>query len=340
MGVNLRDIASPQPVDMDDMRGRVIAIDALNMIYQFLSTIRDRFTGEPLKDSSGNVTSHLSGLFYRTSRMMEAGITPVFIFDGEPPEFKKGTQDARRKIREDAREKWQQALREGDTEKVRLYSQQAMKVTDDMLSEGRKLLSCMGVQCVLAPSEGEAQASCMNRDGAVYACGSQDWDCLMFGAKRLVRNLGVTGRRKLPGKETYVKVSPEMVDLEDMLSRVSITREQLVMIGILVGTDYNPGGVKGIGPKRALDLVREKTTLEAVMSGHEWDFDVSYEKIFRFFMEPPCADVDIKSVEPDFEKLKELLASHDFSEERTGKTLERISQEKEKKKQSSLQKFF
>ncbi len=340
MGVNLREIASPKEVDMSDMGGHVIAIDALNMIYQFLSTIRDRFTGEPLKDSNGSVTSHLSGLFYRTSRMIESGIKPVFIFDGVPPEFKKGTQEERRKIREDAREKWQQALKEGDTEKVRLYSQQAMKVTDDMLSESRRLLSAMGVQCVLAPSEGEAQASYMNRKGTVYACGSQDWDCLLFGAKRLVRNLGVTGRRKLPGKETYVKVNPEMVELDDTLSALSITREQLVTIGMLVGTDYNPGGVKGIGPKKALELVRDKGSMRSVMQGVEWHFDVPYEKIFDFFMDPPSKDVGIEQLEPDFGKLREILLSHDFSEERTGKTIEKLEESKDKARQSSLQKFF
>ena len=135
MGVNLRDIANPVDTEMEDLSGKAIAVDALNTIYQFLSIIRDRMTGEPLKDSQGRVTSHLSGLFYRTTRMMESGITPVFIFDGKPPEFKRGVQQARREIREQAREKLQQAVKEGDREKIRLYSQQTSKVTDDMLDD-------------------------------------------------------------------------------------------------------------------------------------------------------------------------------------------------------------
>ncbi|MCK4713991.1 MAG: flap endonuclease-1, partial [Candidatus Aenigmarchaeota archaeon] len=267
MGVNLREIVTPEQIEMDSLNGKVIAIDALNIIYQFLSIIRDRFTGEPLKDSQGNVTSHLSGLFYRTTRMLESGITPVFIFDGKPPEFKKGTQLERQRIKEAAQVKLDEAIREGDREKIRLYAQQTSRVTEDMLTEAKKLLDAMGIQYVEAPSEGEAQASYMNRKGVVYACGSQDWDSLLFGASRLIRNLASTGRRKLPGKEAYVRVHPEMIDMIDTLSDLSINHDQLICIGMLVGTDYNPGGIKGIGPKKALELVKEKKTFENVMEG-------------------------------------------------------------------------
>ncbi|MFH0956654.1 MAG: flap endonuclease-1 [Candidatus Aenigmatarchaeota archaeon] len=340
MGVNLREIASPKETQLSDLSGKVVAIDALNMIYQFLSIIRDRFTGEPLKDSKGDVTSHLSGLFYRTSRLMEAGIRPVFVFDGQPPSFKKGVQDERRKIREEAGRRLAEAVKEGDTAKIRLYSQQTSSVTGEMLSEARKLLSAMGVQCVQGPSEGEAQASYMNRMGLAYACGSQDWDCLLFGAERLVRNLGVSGKRKLPGKESYVKVSPEMVELSAMLSSISITREQLVMIGLLVGTDYNPGGVKGIGPKKGLEIVRRNGTLQRVMKDIEWDFDVAPEELLAFFMNPPAAEVSIEYAQPDLQKLREILIGHDFSPERIDSTLFALEAALKKGGQESLSKFF
>ncbi|MCD6495979.1 MAG: flap endonuclease-1 [Candidatus Aenigmarchaeota archaeon] len=340
MGVNLREIASPQKIEIESLGGRVLALDSLNIIYQFLSIIRDRITGEPLKDSKGNVTSHLSGLFYRTIRIMEAGITPVFVFDGRPPEFKRGTQEIRRQIKEAARENLEKAVREGDREKIRLYSQQTSHVTDEMLSEAKKLLSAMGVQYVEAPSEGEAQASYMNSKGLVYACGSQDWDSLLFGAERLVRNLTLSGRRKLPGKETYISISPEMISLKAMLDSLSITREQLVLAGILVGTDYNPGGVKGIGPKRAVEIVREKKTPESIFSGIEWEFDTPPEKIIDFFMNPPVIDVQIKADAPDAERVREILLGHDFSEERIAKSLEKLVALRNAGRQSSLQNFM
>jgi flap endonuclease-1 len=340
MGVNLREIAFPKEVELPDLSGKVVAIDALNMIYQFLSIIRDRFTGEPLKDSGGNVTSHLSGLFYRTARLMEAGITPVFVFDGEPPSFKKGVQEERRRIKEEAKMKLSEALKAGDAEKIRLYSQQTASVTGEMLAEGKKLLCAMGVQCVQGPSEGEAQASYMSRNGLAFACGSQDWDSLLFGAERLVRNLGVSGKRKLPGKESYVKVNPEIVELQSMLSSLSITREQLVMVGLLVGTDYNPGGIKGIGPKKGLEIVKRGGTLERVMEGISWDFDVPAEELLSFFMDPPAAKVRLEHPEPNLPKVREILLSHDFSPERIGSTLSALEGASAKGGQSRLSKFF
>lgn len=340
MGVNLRDIANPQHIDMDALSGKILALDALNIIYQFLSIIRDRFTGEPLMDSNGNITSHLSGLFYRTIRMVESGITPVFVFDGKPPEFKHGTQDVRRKIKEAAQEKLENALKEGDREKIRLYSQQTSHVTGEMLNEAKKLLDAMGIQYVDAPSEGEAQASYMNSRNIVYACGSQDWDSLLFGAERLVRNLTISGKRKLPGKESYVNVSPEIIHLRSMLDSLSITREQLVVAGILVGTDYNPGGIKGIGPKKAIETVRDKKTPESVFSSLRWEFDTAPEKIYDFFMNPPVKDVQIEARKPDMERLKSILLSHDFSEDRINKSLEKLAYSSMQRKQSSLQNFL
>jgi flap endonuclease-1 len=340
MGVNLREIVTPEEIGMDSLAGKVIAIDALNIIYQFLSIIRDRFTGEPLKDSQGNVTSHLSGLFYRTTRMLESGITPVFVFDGKPPEFKQGVQLERHRIKEEAQAKLEEAIREGDREKIRLYAQQTSKVTDEMLREARHLLGAMGVQCVQGPSEGEAQAAYMSRRGLVYACGSQDWDSLLFGSERLIRNLASTGRRKLPGKETYVRVNPEMIDLIDTLSELAINQDQLITIGILVGTDYNPGGIKGIGPKKALQLVREKKTFENVMKGLDWHFDTPAEKIFNFFRSPPAEDVETRKGRPDAEKVKQILLGHDFSPDRINRTLEKLTDARKSRDQSDLQRFF
>jgi flap endonuclease-1 len=233
MGVNLREIANPRDIELEELSGKTVAIDALNTIYQFISIIRDRLTGEPLKDSKGEVTSHLSGIFYRMTRMLENGITPVFIFDGPAPEFKKNVQLARHKVREAAREKWREAVKSGDAEKVRLYSQQASRVTGPMLDEAKRLLDAMGIQWVDGPSEGEAEAAYLNKTGKVYACGSQDWDALLFGAKRLARNLTITGKRKLPNKETYLKVRPQVIELEDMLSGLGITHDQLIIIGML-----------------------------------------------------------------------------------------------------------
>jgi flap endonuclease-1 len=341
MGVSLTDIVESREIDFRDLSGKAIAVDAYNTIYQFLSSIRDRMTGEPLRDSKGRVTSHLSGLFYRTSRMLEAGIRPVFVFDGDPPDFKAETIAARQEIRDNAREKWKQAVREGDAEAVRRFSQQASKLTGDMVEDSKRLLGFMGVSWMQAPSEGEAQATHLLRQGRVWAVGSQDWDSLMFGADRLVRNLTVSGRRKLPRRETYVTVSPEIVELAPVLSNLGITQEQLITLGILVGTDYNQGGVKGIGPKKALSLVREHGTFGKVFEQVQWDFKTPAEKIFGFFMNPPVRDMEIEKQELDPGGLRHLLIEeHGFSEARVDGTLKKLRESDEKAKQSSLGSFL
>lgn len=324
MGVNLSDIVSGRPVEISDLRGKTIAIDAYNTLYQFLSIIRDRFTGEPLRDSKGRTTSHLSGLFYRTTKLLENGINLVYVFDGEPPKFKKKTVESRQAIRKEAEEKLEVARKEGDLEKIRLYAQATSKLTDDIITESKNVLGCMGVPVVQAPSEGEAQAAWLVNSGKVWASGSQDWDSLLFGASRMVKNLTITGRRKIPRKEDYMEIKPEVIELDQVLSRLGVSREQLIMIGILIGTDYNPKGVKGIGPKNALKLVREKGDVNRVFSGMEWDFEVSPQEIFEFFRAPPVEECGIKSEKPDFAKLKEIMLDHDFSEERMDKTIDRL----------------
>jgi len=325
MGVQITNILPRKELEMKDLSGKRIAIDSFNWIYQFLSIIRDRDTGEPLKDSKGRVTSHLSGLLYRTAKLLEAGIRPVYVFDGVPPKFKLATVMERRKKREEATEIMEEAKKAGDTETVRRYSQQTSKVDSGMIDSAKKLLEYMGIPVIQAPSEGEAQCSyfCQNKD--VYAVASQDIDSLMFGSPRLVRNLSITGRRKVPGKDSYYEVEPELIELREVLEKTGIKREQLIIIGMLVGTDFNPG-IKGIGPKRALDMVIKEKTLDNVLKKVEWNTDVPAKDVFDFFMNPPAdKKIEIKFGVLDPEKVSRLLVDdHEFSRERVDKVLETL----------------
>lgn len=341
MGVSITDLVEPRHIEVESLSGRTIAIDGYNIMYQFLSSIRDRMTGEPLRDSKGRITSHLSGIFYRTVRMIDAGITPVYVFDGTPPAFKDETIAQRREIKENAREKWKEALEAGDTEAVRRYSMASSKLTKDMVEEAKKLLSLMGVSWVQAPSEGEAQATHLLRQGKAWAVGSQDWDSLLFGADRLVKNLAITGKRKVPRKESYITVKPELIELSSVLSSLGITREQLIILGILVGTDYNVGGIKGIGPRKALQLVKEHRTLEAVMSNVEWNFRTKPDEIYDFFVNPPAEDLEIRKETLQPEELeRQLTEEYDFSRERIESGIRKLKESGEKAKQKGLGSFF
>ncbi|RLI97846.1 MAG: flap endonuclease-1 [Candidatus Aenigmatarchaeota archaeon] len=345
MGVNLTELVkSAKPVSFKDLEGKRVAIDAYNTMYQFISIIRDRFTGEPLRDSSGNVTSHLSGIFYRTSKMLESKIEPIYVFDGKPPEFKHRTIEERNKIRENARKKWEEAVEKKDYAAVRRYSMQASKLTPEMIKEAKRLLDAMGVPWIQAPSEGEAQAANMVRKEIAWSTASQDWDSLLFNTPRFVKNLTITGRRKVPRKEKYVDIVPEIIEHQAVLDELGIGQDQLILLGMLVGTDYNPGGIKGIGPKKALAMVKESKTLEEVVSRIEWDFEPSPEEIFSFFKSPPVEDVskgDVKQGTIDVDKVKEVMCeSHDFSEDRIMSTINKLQKAGAASGQSKLESFF
>ena len=343
MGINISEIAPGKEIEMGDLKGKTIAIDAYNWTYQFLSIIRDRMTGEPLRDSKGRVTSHLSGLLYRTARLLEAGINPVYVWDGEPPEFKMLTIEERMKIREAAKERWKEALKKGDHEEVRKAAQAALKLTKDMVEEAKKLLAHMGVASVQAPSEGEAQCAFMCREGQAWAVASQDFDSLAFGSPRLIRNLNITGKRKMPGREQYIEVRPELIERESVLKALGITRDQLIIIGIVSGGDYAPGGIKGVGPKKALKLVKENPQEERLLALIEskWEHPVSFRDILKFCKNPPVEKTGIPPEKLNPEKLKELMVKeHDFGEERIQKVIDKLQGLEGAKSQKGLGAFL
>jgi flap endonuclease-1 len=324
MGVDLGALVSKREINLDYLRGRVIGIDAFNTLYQFLSIIRG-MDGSPLMDSKGRITSHLSGLLYRTANILENEIRPVFVFDGEPSKLKEKTREERKKIRTQAEEKYKEALKEGKLEEARKYAQQAVKLTDEMVEEAKELLTLMGLPVVQAPSEGEAQAAIMAARGKIYACGSQDYDALLFGAPLLVRNLTITGKRKLPGRDIYIDISPEEISLEETLSKLGIDRRKLVWIAILIGTDFNEK-FPGIGPKKALQLVKKYDSFEEIIKATEHELEVDWREVEAIFLQPKYSeDFSIEFREPDEEGIKRFLCDErNFSEERVARAVDKI----------------
>jgi flap endonuclease-1 len=339
MGVQISNILPKKEVELIELSGKRIAIDAYNSIYAFLSIIRDRMTGEPLKDSKGNVTSHLSGLFYRNTNLIENGIKPIWVFDGEPPKFKKKTIEAREAAKKEARKRWEEALERGE-EAIR-YAQATAKLTDEMVADSKRLLDVMGIPWIQAPSEGEAMCSHLCKKNIVYGTGSQDTDSLLFGSPRLVRNLSITGRRKMPKREEYIEIKPEIIESEEVFSTLGITREQLIIIGMLVGTDYNPG-VEKVGPKTALKLVKEHKTLKKILQQVEWPAEVDAEEIYNFFLRPPVTNkYKIEWKQPDAERIIGFMVEeHDFSRERVEKVIEKLQQSFTAGRQASLKSWL
>ncbi len=333
MGVNIREIVPRKAIEFSELNGKTLAVDAFNIIYQFLSSIR-QYDGTPLQDKSGNVTSHLSGLFYRNISLLSEGIKLIYVFDGKPPEMKSGTGDKRREIKSAAKEKYEEAKSKDDYEGMKKYGQQMSVLTSQMIEESKELLEAMGIAIVQAPEEGEAQASYFVKRGKAYAVASQDYDCLMFGALRLIQNMTLARKRKTVSG--YVEIKPEMIELEKVLNALQISHEQLISLGILTGTDYNVGGMRGIGQKKALQFVQKYEYPAVIFSKFE-DLDFDWKKIFELFKKPVVDEnIDIQFPEINERKVKEILMNHDFAEERIDKQMDKLREAKKKASQKTL----
>jgi len=321
MGVALRDILTDYktPVTLETIPG-IAAIDANNTLYQFLTIIRQP-DGTPLMDGRGRVTSHLSGILFRISNFMEKGIRPVFVFDGIPAVLKQATIDERRKIRDTAGERWKDAVERGDEAEAYRQARSATRVDTTIIASSKELLGLLGIPFVQAPGEGEAQASYMVAKGEARYVVSQDYDTLLFGAPALVRNLTVSGKRKIRGRT--VTVSPERLILSDVLGGLHLTREQLIEVSILTGTDFNPG-VDGVGAKTGLKIV-QKGEFAQKLREKQPDFDPA--PVMDLFLHPPVTD-DYTLVwgHPDVAGIKKMLCGeYEFSEDRVSRALENFT---------------
>jgi flap endonuclease-1 len=326
MGVDLGELFTKEHCAFQDFRGRIIAIDGHNVLHQFLAIIRQR-DGTPLKDAQGRITSHLSGLLYRTANLIEAQIRPVYVFDGKPHPLKARTIQQRRERKEQAEKEWKEALEKGDLEKAKQKAQQTSRVTDEIITQSKQLLTVLGIPYIQAPSEGESQASHMVKKGDAYATGSQDYDCLLFGSPLLVRNLTSSEKRKLPNKKAYTTIHLEMIQLQPGLQSLAISQQQLVDIAILIGTDFNEG-TKGYGPKKSLQLIKKTGSLEhATTELPTAPAPQEIQDIRNIFLHPTVTDdYTLKWTPPEKDTaLKILCDEHQFSRERIEPILEKFS---------------
>jgi flap endonuclease-1 len=323
MGVLLTPIIVKQNVSLETIRGKRLAVDAHGELYQFLALIRLR-DGSPLKDSAGRITSHISGLFYRTTRLIaDHDMELVFVFDGKPPMLKSNEIQRRRGIKQRYEREHAEAIGAGDL--ARAYSKATMtsRLTSAMADEARQLLALMGLPVVQAPSEGEAQAAHMAATGAVWATASKDYDALLFGTPRLLRFLTISGKEYLPSKGTFRPLVPELIETRQLLDQYRITREQLVDAAILIGTDFN-SGVKGIGPMKAIKLVQQFGAISR-MPEHIRAEIGPVGGIRDIFLRPEVTDsYSIEFREPDLEGIVRFLCEErQFSRERIESALQR-----------------
>ncbi len=341
MGVNLKDLLIRHEITLEELAGKTLVVDAFNMFFQFLTTIRAP-DGNYLTDSKGRVTSHLIGLFNRTTALLQHGVKLIFVFDGVAPELKQQERQRRAGIKANAQQEYADAEERGDTEAMKKYAARTTTLTEDMLNDAKKLLTLLGIPCLKAPSEAEAQCAQMVKQGKAWAVASQDYDTLVYGGLRVVQNLSIAGRRrKIHGKGT-IMVQPVLIDLQENLTNLNITHEQLIRLAMLIGTDFNYGGIKGIGPKKALALVKKHLSSEELFSQTNWNsFSTTpWQQVYETISRIPVDDnMAIPPAEINVEALQTfLIDGHDFNPERVSTTLQSLL--KRPRNQTALGAYF
>lgn len=344
MGIAFKDLLIANETSINELKNKVLVVDSFNLLYQFITTIRSR-DGSLLTDSKGNVTSHLVGLFSRTSKLLEKNLKLAFVFDGTPPKLKDLEREKRKEIKLEAEKKYREALKKKDLEEMKKYASRTSRLEPEMVEEAKKLIKAFGLPIVQAPSEGEAQAAYMVKKENAFAVISQDFDSLIHNSPKLVRNLSITGKRKLSNRLKYESVNPEVIDLAENLNQLGIDQNQLITLAMLIGTDYNPGGIKGIGPKNALKLVKKYgSDFNSLFKEVRWKefFDFDWEEVYYLIKKMPTTnDYELKWGNINIVEIKKLLVEeHDFSEERISKTLEKMAKKEEIKNQKGLGEFF
>ncbi len=318
MGVALKDILEYDDITIDKLSNKKIAIDTFNMLYQFLASIRQS-DGNPLTDSKGNVTSHLKGLFNRLIYFKKNNIKAIFVFDGVAPKLKEKERELRREKKIEADKKYKEAVDMGLMEEARKYASGTTKLETFMIEEAKEIIRAFGFPIVDAPSEGEAQAAYMAKQGDLFAAASQDFDSLLFGAQYLIRNVSVSAKRKVAGTSQYKDVSIEYYDLDKILDKLHISQEELIHVAIMCGTDFNPGGIKGIGPKKALKLIKEyrgrEDELYKTLDWHSY-FTHTWVEVYNIFHKMPVnKEYELEFSEMRRDSIKEILVKKDFSED-------------------------
>ncbi|KAL6730597.1 hypothetical protein Aduo_001560 [Ancylostoma duodenale] len=331
---------APNAIKLNEMKsyfGRKVAIDASMCLYQFLIAVRQ--DGSQLQSESGETTSHLMGMFYRTIRMIDNGVKPCYVFDGKPPDMKSGELEKRSEKRAEAEKALTEAKERGDTEAVDKFERRLVKVTKEQNADVKRLLGLMGVPVVEAPCEAEAQCAALVKAKKVYGTATEDMDALTFGSDVLLRHMTFSEAKKMPIKE---------FSLSRILTDFDMTKEQFIDLCILLGCDYCES-IRGVGPKKAFELIKSYGDIETILENidhkkypppENWP----YKRARELFMNPEVADcenINLVWKEPDVDGIMKFMCEEkNFNEERIKSAIAKMQKGRSTATQGRIDAFF
>ncbi|ORY82572.1 DNA-repair protein rad2, partial [Protomyces lactucae-debilis] len=335
--------AAMKNLEIKSFFGRKVAIDASMSLYQFLIAVRQN-DGQQLQSESGETTSHLLGMFYRTIRIVDNGIKPVYVFDGAPPKLKSGELAKRIARNAQASKDAAEAKETGTVEEVDKFSRRTVRVTRQHNEEAKLLLKLMGIPFVEAPCEAEACCAQLAKSEKVFAAASEDMDTLCFDAPVLLRHLTFSEARKEPISE---------ITTSKVLTGLGLTRDQFIDMCILLGCDYCDA-IRGIGPKKALELIKEHGDIEHILESLKGNkkFEVPetwpYKDARELFKNPDIpriktsiADLTLEWNEPDVDALIAFLCDDKgFDVQRVRNGADKLRKATKQKQQGRLDSFF
>jgi flap endonuclease-1 len=322
MGVKLKDLITSTQISINDLKGTRVAIDGMNMLFQILYNPAQRQKGLPntyYYDSTHRVITHLYGWLQKLSHFYSLKILPVVVFDGKPDAFKRLETKNRAHDYNYAKKEYEKAMAEGDHNAAKFFANSRSFLFPNCVKESIELLRYCGCPVINAPSESEAQCAALQQAGVVQYVISNDYDTLLFGASSIVRKL------------TFAPQFPiQLINLQENLDTLEITREQLIDISILLGNDYFREGIPNIGPKTALKSIHAYQSIPNMIKKHPALFTelplAKYRQILSLFLKPISIDIEKISLGPfNHELLVELLLhNHTLNPDRVKRALDKF----------------
>ncbi len=335
MGVKLGELVHARTTDIANLQGRIIAIDAPNIINAvFNISWRSMNPNDPaiIRDRTQRPISHLYGLLYRVLFYYSNTILPIFCFDGRDSDLKRViTKDLLNDILY-TRKRYENAMNSGNFELARRIALDQDYFWPTIMKESKDLLNTIGIPVIEAPAAAEAQCAHLVKDGIAWCSNSQDYDSLLFGCPRTLQNLSKSRRRKQRGRWTFEKIVPQIIDLNANLKRLEINHFQLVDMALLIGSDYFPG-IKGIGPITALSMIKKHGRVERVIVKERKCYDFSpltaeiIAEVRKIFLLPETISPpdSLHWSHPDESHIKHLMCvDHHLNEQRVSASIEKL----------------